>query len=125
VVARQDTESLAIRCSVHTGCPISAEERARVEKSLSSTTPYGWPQQNSYVSVDAIIGELTLQSACSVKDLIDFVCSVNGIRLLAYSNIHVRLCYVRYDVTLTIMGGTLAAYWVGVRGTRVQITAPK
>jgi len=40
--------------------------------------------------------------------------SVNGIRLLTPSNIHVRLCYNgRYDVTLTIMGGTPAAYWIG------------
>jgi hypothetical protein len=40
--------------------------------------------------------------------------SVNGIRLLKLSNIHVRLCYnVRYDVTFSIMDGTPAAYWVG------------
>ena len=76
MVARQDTESLPIRFSVDTGCPISAEERARVEKSLSSITPYGWPQQNRYVSAETIIGELTLQSACNCKDLIDLVCRV-------------------------------------------------
>jgi hypothetical protein len=73
VVATQDTESLPIRFSVDTGCPISAEDRARVEISLSSITPYGWPQQNSYVSVEAIIGELTLRRVCNFKDLIDWL----------------------------------------------------
>jgi hypothetical protein len=97
VVARQDTESLPIRFSVDTGCPISAEERARVEKSLSSLTSYGWPQQNIYVSVEAIIGGLTLQSECNCKDLIDLVCGVSI--ELGY------LCIQKYTSAYVIMLG--------------------